>query len=85
LIFGRKSAKLTIVKNKERWSKMTTLEKINVGKMLGISAQLENRIIHDFNNGGCKSTYGLNTRQRKILIGILFSANAPKCYCVNCL
>ena len=64
---------------------MTTLEKTNIGLALGISAQLENRIIHDFNNGGCKSTYGLNTRQRKILIGILFSANAPKCECVKCI
>lgn len=64
---------------------MTTLNKINIGKTLGISANLENRIIHDFNNGGCKSTYGLNVRQRKILIGILFSANAPKCECVWCI
>ena len=64
---------------------MTTLNKINIGKALNISAELENRIIHDFNNGGCKSTYGLNVRQRKILIGILFSVNAPKCECVKCL
>ena len=64
---------------------MTTLEKINIGKALNISAELENRIIHDFNNGGCKSTYGLNVRQRKILIGILFSSNAPKCECVVCI
>ena len=58
---------------------------VNIGKALNISAGLENRIIHDFNNGGCKSTYGLNVRQRKILIGILFSANAPKCECVKCI
>ena len=64
---------------------MNTINKINIGQALGISAQLENRIIHDFNNGGCKSTYGLNVRQRKILIGILFSANAPKCECVKCI
>ena len=63
---------------------MTTLEKTNIGKALNISAELENRIIHDFNNGGCKTTYGLNTRQRKILIGILFG-EMPKCYCVNCI
>jgi hypothetical protein len=64
---------------------MTTLNKVNLGKALNISAELENRIVHDFNNGGCKSTYGLNFGQRKALIKILFSANAPKCYCVNCL
>ena len=64
---------------------MTTLNKVNIGKTLGISGALENRIIHDFNNGGCKSTYGLNVRQRKILIGILFSVNAPKCECVVCI
>ena len=64
---------------------MTTLNKVNIGKALNISAELENRIIHDFNNGGCKTTYGLNVRQRKILIGILFSNLAPKCYCVKCL
>ena len=58
---------------------------LNIGKALNISGALESRIIHDFNNGGCKTTYGLNTRQRKILVGILFGANAPKCYCINCL
>ena len=58
--------------------------KTNIGKALNISAELENRIIHDFNNGGCKTTYGLNTRQRKILIGILFS-EMPKCNCINCI
>lgn len=64
---------------------MTTLEKINIGKTLGISGALENRIVHDFNNGGTKSTYGLSVLQRKALIKILFSANAPKCACVICL
>jgi len=63
---------------------MTTLEK-NIGLALGISAELENKIIHDFNNGGCKTTYGLNTRQRMVLVSILFGANAPKCYCIKCL
>ena len=64
---------------------MTSLkEKTNIGKALNISAELENRILHDFNNGGCKTTYGLNTRQRKVLINILFS-EMPKCNCINCL
>jgi hypothetical protein len=60
---------------------MTTL---NIGKALEISARLENEIIHDWNNGGAKSTYGLNVRQRKILIKYLFTVE-PKCYCVNCI
>jgi hypothetical protein len=64
---------------------MTTLNKINIGKALNISAELENRIIHDFNNGGCKSTYGLNFGQRKALLKILLSVNAPKCECVVCI
>lgn len=63
---------------------MISLNKTNIGKALNISAELENRILHDFNNGGCKTTYGLNTLQRKILINILFS-EMPKCNCVNCL
>lgn len=63
---------------------MTTLEKTNIGLALGISGELENRIIHDFNNGGCKTTYGLNTKQRMVLINILFSEK-PKCECVVCI
>ena len=64
---------------------MTTLNTINIGKTLGISGVLENRMIHDFNNGGLKSTYGLNTRQRMLAIKIFLGGNAPKCYCVECL
>ncbi len=64
---------------------MTTLENVNLGKVLGISAQLENRMVHDFNNGGLKSTYGLNTRQRMLAIKIFLGGNAPKCECILCL
>ena len=64
---------------------MTTLENVNLGKVLGISAQLENRMVHDFNNGGLKSTYGLTTRQRMLAIKIFLGGNAPKCYCVECI
>jgi hypothetical protein len=64
---------------------MTTLENVNIGKTLRISAKLENQIIHDFNNGGCKSSYGLSTLQRIALLKILFSANPPKCECIHCL
>jgi len=61
---------------------MTTL---NIGKTLNISAKLENQIIHDFNNGGCTSSYGLSTPQRIALLKILLGGNAPKCQCVLCL
>jgi len=64
---------------------MTTLEKVNLGKVLGISAQLENRMVHDFNNGGLVSTYGLNTRQRVIALKIFLGGNAPKCNCIKCI
>jgi len=64
---------------------MTTLENVNLGKVLGISAILENRMVHDFNNGGLKSTYGLDTRQRMLAIKIFLGGNAPKCYCVECI
>ena len=60
---------------------MTTL---NIGKTLQISGALESRIIHDYNNGGTKSTYGLNTYQRKVLINYLIRNN-PACYCLDCL
>ena len=70
---------------KERWSKMTTLKnKTNIGLALGISGALENRILHDWNNGGCKSTYGLSVYQRKILLKVLIGEN-PKCECVACI
>ena len=62
---------------------MTTL-KTNIGSALKISANLENRILHDWNNGGTTSTYGLDVGQRKKLIRILILEN-PKCDCVNCL
>jgi len=64
---------------------MTTLNKVNIGKALQISGALENRIIHDVNNGGAKSTYGLSVLQRKVLIRYIFSSDFPKCYCVECL
>ena len=64
---------------------MTTLENVNLGKVLGISAILENRMVHDFNNGGLKSTYGLDTRQRMLAIKIFLGGNAPKCCCVECI
>jgi len=75
---------LATYKQKERWSQMTTLEKTNIGLALGISGALENRILHDWNNGGAKSTYGLSVYQRKILLKVLIREN-PKCECVACI
>jgi len=64
---------------------MTSLKnKTNIGLALGISGVLENRILHDWNNGGCKSAYGLSVYQRKVLLKVLISEN-PKCECVVCL
>lgn len=63
---------------------MTTLEKTNIGKALNISGALENRILHDWNNGGAKSTYGLSVYQRKVLLKVLIREN-PKCECVACI
>jgi len=64
---------------------MITLNETNVGKVLQISARLENQIIHDWNNGGFKSTYGLDTRKRIQLLSMFLNGNAPKCNCVVCL
>jgi hypothetical protein len=75
---------LATYKQKERWSQMTTLEKTNIGLALGISGALENRILHDWNNGGAKSTYGLSVYQRKVLLKVLIREN-PKCECVVCI
>lgn len=61
---------------------MTTLT--NIGLALNISATLENKIIHEWNNGGTTSTYGLNAGQRKALVRILILEN-PKCNCVECI
>ena len=63
---------------------MTTLNKTNIGSLLGISGVLENRILHDWNNGGAKSTYGLSVWQRKALLKVLIGEN-PKCFCIECL
>jgi len=64
---------------------MTTLNKVNIGKALGISAELENRIVHDVNNGGAKGTYGLDMFQRNWLIQVIFSNSFPSCQCLECL
>jgi hypothetical protein len=61
---------------------MTTLT--NIGLALNIPATLESRILHEWNNGGCKSTYGLSVSKRSALIRILILEN-PKCNCLECL
>jgi len=63
---------------------MTTLNQTNIFASLEISGALENRIIHEYNNGGVKSAYGLSNYKRAVIIKYLFSEN-PKCYCVKCL
>ena len=63
---------------------MTTLNQTNIFASLEISGALENRIIHEYNNGGVKSAYGLSNLYRAIIIKWLFAVN-PKCYCVECI
>ena len=63
---------------------MTTLNQTNIFASLEISGALENRIIHEYKNGGIKSAYGLSNYKRAVIIKYLFSEN-PKCYCVECL
>ena len=57
---------------KERWSKMTTLNET-----------LFSTIVHDYHNGGVKSSYGLDAYTRKELLKFLFSSK--NCNCINCL
>ena len=81
---GKENDKHKVYQKTKGGLNMTTLTKTNIGLTLGISGVLENRILHDWNNGGAKSTYGLNMGQRKALLKILIREN-PKCECVVCL
>ena len=57
---------------KERWSQMTTLNET-----------LFSTIVHEYHNGGVKSSYGLDAYTRKELLKYLFSSKG--CNCINCL
>ena len=51
--------------------------------MTQLTEQLYSTIVHDFHNGGVKSSYGLNAYTRKALLRSLLSSKA--CECINCL
>ena len=51
--------------------------------MTQLTEQLYSSIVHDFHNGGVKSSYGLNAYTRKALLRDLLISKA--CYCINCL
>jgi hypothetical protein len=51
--------------------------------MTQLTETLYSTIVHDFHNGGVKSSYGLNAYTRKALLRDLLSSKA--CYCINCI
>ena len=51
--------------------------------MTQLTETLYSTIVHDFHNGGVKSSYGLDTYTRKVLLRNLLSSKA--CYCINCI
>ncbi len=51
--------------------------------MTTLTEELFSTIVHDFHNGGVKSSYGLNAYTRKQILKYLLSSKA--CYCINCL
>ena len=51
--------------------------------MTQLTEQLYSTIVHDFHNGGVKSSYGLDTYTRKALLRDLLSSKG--CQCINCL
>lgn len=51
--------------------------------MTTLNETLFSTIVHDYHNGGVKSSYGLDTYTRKALLKYLFSSK--NCNCINCL
>ena len=51
--------------------------------MTQLTEELYSTIVHDFHNGGVKSSYGLNAYTRKALLRDLLSSKA--CYCIECV
>lgn len=54
--------------------------------MTTLTENLFSTIVHEYHNGGVKSSYGLDTYTRKQLLMFLFdSKRNPQCFCINCL
>ena len=51
--------------------------------MTTLNETLFSTIVHDYHNGGVKSSYGLDAYTRKVLLKYLFSSKS--CNCINCL
>ncbi len=51
--------------------------------MTQLTEQLFSTIVHDFHNGGVKSSYGLDTYTRKEVLAYLI--RSTQCNCVECL
>jgi len=51
--------------------------------MTQLNETLFSTIVHEYHNGGVKSSYGLDTYTRKELLKFLFSSKA--CYCIECV
>ena len=51
--------------------------------MTQLTETLYSTIVHDFHNGGVKSSYGLDTYTRKALLRALLYSKG--CECINCL
>jgi len=54
--------------------------------MTTLNETLFSTIVHEYHNGGVKSSYGLDAYTRKELIRFLFdSKRNPQCFCIECL
>jgi len=51
--------------------------------MTQLTETLFSTIVHDFHNGGVKSSYGLDTYTRKEVLSYLLRSKG--CQCINCL
>jgi hypothetical protein len=51
--------------------------------MTNLTEELFSTIVHDYHNGGVKSSYGLNAYTRKEVLRYLISSKA--CYCIECV
>ena len=51
--------------------------------MTTLTETLYSTIVHDFHNGGVKSSYGLDTYTREALLRALLSSKG--CECINCI
>ena len=51
--------------------------------MTTLTEELFSTIVHDYHNGGVKSSYGLNAYTRKQILKYLISSTS--CYCIECI